>query len=79
MSICIPCKIEIVVRNSKSVSHIIGGDTVLNCSMPQIGGDLLPENYPVPTGTILSSGYIALQAEGQPIEFRKVELMKPDK
>jgi hypothetical protein len=25
-------------------------------------------------GKLLSSGYIALQSEGQPIDFRKVEL-----
>lgn len=68
--------VEIIVVGSKSIAHVLEGDTVLHCSMPQIGGNLLPENYPVPTGTILDSGYIALQAEGQPIEFRKVELMK---
>lgn len=68
--------VEIIVDGAKSISHVMEGDTVLHCSMPQIGGDLLPENYPVPIGTVLDSGYIALQAEGQPIEFRKVELMK---
>ena len=71
--------LEIIVDGSKDIYHVIKGDTLLHCSMPQIGGDLLPANYPVPTGTILKSGYIALQAEGQPIEFRKVELMKLDK
>jgi len=43
-------------------------------SKPQIGGFLLPENYPVATGTVLEDGYIALQAEGTNIDFRKVEL-----
>lgn len=68
--------VEIIVDGSKSISHVMEGDTVLQCSMPQIGGDLLPENFTVTSGTILDSGYIALQAEGQPLEFRKVELMK---
>lgn len=68
--------IEIVVNGSKSICHVMEGDTVLNCSKPQIGGFLLPDNYPVPVGTVISDGYIALQAEGQPIEFRKIELMK---
>ncbi|MFY9154121.1 MAG: DUF1080 domain-containing protein [Prolixibacteraceae bacterium] len=68
--------VEIIVDGSKSISHVLEGDTVLHCSMPQIGGDLLPENFTEPSGTILDRGYIALQAEGQPIEFRKVELMK---
>jgi len=68
--------LEIIVDGAKSIFHVVDGDTVLRCSMPQIGGSLLPDNYPVPTGTLIDSGYIALQAEGQSIEFRKVELMK---
>jgi len=68
--------IEIIVDGAKSISHVIEGDTILTCSMPQIGGNLLPVNYPVPNGTLIESGFIALQAEGQSIDFRKVELMK---
>lgn len=68
--------VEIVVDGAKSISHVMDGDTVLAVSKPQIGGFLLPENYPVPVGTIVDRGYIALQAEGQPIDFRKIELMK---
>jgi len=70
--------IEIIVDGAKSINHVIEGDTVLSCSTPEIGGFLLPENYPIPVGTIINSGYIALQAEGQPIDFRKIELMKMD-
>jgi hypothetical protein len=70
--------LEIIVDGAKSICHVVEGDTVLRCSMPQIGGSLLPENYPVPAGTLIDNGYIALQAEGQSVEFRKVELMKLD-
>lgn len=70
--------VEIIVDEAKSISHVMDVDTVLQCSIPQIGGFLLPENYPVPVGTIIDDGYIALQAEGQPIDFRKIELMKLD-
>ena len=66
--------LDIVVHGGKSISHVIEGDTILIITKPQIGGNLLPENYPVPVGTILDDGYIALQAEGQNIDFRKVEL-----
>jgi hypothetical protein len=66
--------LDIVVHAGKSISHVIDGDTVLTVSKPQIGGYLLPENYPVPVGTVLTDGYIALQGEGQPIDFRRVEL-----
>ncbi len=68
--------VEIIVDGANAIYHIMEGDTLLNCSKPQIGGDLLPDNYPIEVGTVLSEGYIALQAEGQPIEFRKVELMR---
>jgi hypothetical protein len=66
--------LDIIVDAGKKISHVIEGDTVLVITKPQIGGYLLPENYPVPVGTLLEDGYIALQAEGQNIDFRRVEL-----
>jgi hypothetical protein len=66
--------LDIIVHGGKAVYHVIEGDTVLAYSDPKIGGYLLPENYAVPEGTLLEDGYIALQAEGQNIDFRKVEL-----
>ena len=67
--------LDIIVHGSKAIYHVIDGDTVLTYTNPQIGGMLLPENYPVASGTFLEDGYIALQAEGTPIDFRKVELL----
>ena len=66
--------LDIIVHGGKSIYHVIDGDTILAYTKPQVGGMLLPENYPVPSGTFLEDGYIALQAEGTPIDFRKVEL-----
>jgi hypothetical protein len=66
--------LEIIVHGGKTISMVIDRDTVLVVTRPQIGGFLLPDNYPVPTGTVLEDGYIALQAEGTNIDFRKVEL-----
>lgn len=66
--------VDIIVHGGKDIYHVIEGDTVMAYSHPLIGGNLLPENYPVPAGTLLEDGYIALQGEGQPIDFRKVEL-----
>jgi len=71
--------LDIVVQGGKTITNIVNGDTVLICSKPQIGGFLLPENYPLPEGTLLEDGYIALQSEGQPLEFRRVDLKKLDK
>jgi len=42
---------------------------------PQVGGSNKPEGYPVPDGTLIKEGYIALQAESHATEFRKVELL----
>lgn len=67
---------ELVVYGDSLVQHIINGDTVLQYSKPQIGGGVVNRFDPAvkQNGKILSSGYIALQSEGQPIDFRKVEL-----
>jgi len=65
---------ELVVYGDSIIHHIVNGDTVLTYSKPQIGGDL-PEGFPLPEGTPLKSGYISLQAESHPVEFRKVELL----
>jgi hypothetical protein len=68
--------LDIIVEGGKAITNIVNGETVLVCSKPQIGGYLLPKNYPLPEGTLLENGYIALQSEGQPLEFRRVELKK---
>lgn len=65
---------EFVVLGDSIIHHIIEGDTVLTYMKPQTGGDL-PEGYPIPEGTLLKEGYICLQAESHPVEFRKVELL----
>jgi enterochelin esterase family protein len=67
--------LDIIVHGGKDIYHVIEGDTVLAYSNPLVGGYLLPEGYPIPEGTLLEEGYIALQGEGQPIEFRKVDIM----
>ena len=66
---------EFVVLGDSIIHHIIEGDTVLTYTKPQIGGDL-PAGFSLPEGTLLKGGYICLQAESHPVEFRKVELLK---
>ena len=55
--------VEIEVRGSKSVKHIINGETVMEYTSPQLDD-----------GTLLEGGTISLQSESHPVEFRKVEL-----
>ena len=59
------------------ITHIINGDTVLQYTKPQIGGGVV-ENYDPAIkqdGKLLKAGYIALQSEGQAIDFRRVEIL----
>jgi hypothetical protein len=67
--------IEFIVLGDSIVHHLVNGDTVLTYTQPQIGGGSIPEDFPLLEGTLLSSGYIALQAESHPYQFRKVELL----
>lgn len=66
---------ELVVYGDSIIYHLVNGDTVLTYSRPQVGGTNKPADYPVPDGTLLKEGYIALQGESHPTEFRKVELL----
>lgn len=66
---------ELIVLGSEIVHHLVNGDTVLTYTKPQIGGGRVPEGFPLIEGTLLESGYIALQAESHPFDFRKVELL----
>ncbi len=68
---------EAIVLGDSLITHIINGDTVLQYSKPQIGGGVV-NNYDSSikkNGRLLSSGFIALQSEGQEIDFRKVEIL----
>jgi len=71
--------VEFIVLGDSIVHHLVNGDTVLTYMQPQIGGGGLPEGFPLLDGTLLSSGYIALQAESHPFQFRKVELLDLNK
>ncbi|GAA4423624.1 DUF1080 domain-containing protein [Pontibacter saemangeumensis] len=67
---------ELIVLGDSLVKHIINGDTVLQYTKPQIGGGVV-NNFDLALkqdGKLLSEGYIALQSEGQAIDFRKVEI-----
>ena len=69
-------KAELIVMGDSLITHIINGDTVLQYSKPTMGGGVVngfDSTIWVP-GKPLTSGYIALQSEGQPIDFRNIEL-----
>lgn len=68
---------ELIVLGDSLVTHIINGDTVLQYSKPQIGGGVVNRYDPKIKidGKLLSSGFIALQSEGQEIDFRNIKIM----
>ena len=68
---------EAVVLGDSTVRHIVNGETVLTYEMPQVGGGNVSGHTPDRKldGTLLTEGYISLQSESHPIEFRKVELL----
>jgi hypothetical protein len=70
-------RVEVEVLGSERIRHIIDGRTVLEYEKPQIGGGVVNNFDPTvkKDGTLLEEGYIGLQSESQPVEFRKVELL----
>jgi len=68
---------ELIVLGDSLVTHLINGDTVLLYTDPQIGGGVVEGFDPQmkKDGELLSTGHIALQSEGQPIDFRNIQLL----
>jgi 3-keto-disaccharide hydrolase len=68
---------EVEVLGDSQIKHMLEGQAVLTYDKPQIG-DGAVSNFDEKVkrdGTLLSEGYISLQSESHPIEFRKVELL----
>jgi len=70
-------RVEVEVHGSEKIIHRVNGVTVLEYEKPQIGGDGVSPFDPAvkKDGTLLSEGYITIQAESHPTEFRKIELI----
>jgi hypothetical protein len=68
---------ELIVRGDSLVTHKINEKTVLEYTQPQIGGGVANRYNPALKidGKLLKSGFIALQSEGQEIDFRNIELL----
>ena len=68
---------ETLVLGDSIVKHIINRDTVLVYTRPRQAAGVVNGHDPkqLVEGKLLSSGFIALQAEGHPIDFRNVRLL----
>lgn len=70
-------RVEVVVLGDSQIRHVVEGQTVLSYEKPQIGGGNVSnfDERVKKDGKLLGEGYIALQSESHPVEFRKVELL----
>jgi hypothetical protein len=70
-------RVEVLVHGNELVRHMVEGQTVLEYSKPQIGGGAVSPVDPAIKidGTPLTRGYISIQAETAPTDFRKIELL----
>jgi hypothetical protein len=68
---------EVEVLGDSQIKHMVEGQTVLTYDKPQIGNGSVSnfDEKVKKDGTLLSEGYISLQSESHPVEFRKVELL----
>lgn len=73
-------RVEVLVLGDSAIRHIVNGDTVLRYEKPQMGGGVVSGHDPalLREGELLRGGYIALQSESHPVEFRKVEMIRLD-
>jgi len=68
---------EVLVMGSERVVHSIDGAPVIEYGEVTYGGGNVSGHRPEakPDGEALAAGYIALQSESHPIQFRRVELL----
>jgi len=80
--------VTLEVYGDSLVRHIVEGDTVLTFTNPIIGGGFVSDTHTWKEARIensqywldknltpLKEGYIALQAESQPVDFKNIELL----
>ena len=70
-------RVEVEMKGDESVRHMIDGQVVLEYAKPQIGGgNVAPVDPAVKVdGTPLTGGFISIQAETAPADFRKIEVL----
>ena len=70
-------RVEVEVRGDEVIRHIVEGTTVLEYTKPQMGdGAVAPVDPAVKIdGTPMTAGYISIQAETAPTDFRKIEIL----
>lgn len=70
-------RVEVLVQGDEVIRHMLENETVLEYEKPQIGGGNASPTDPAvkQDGTMLTEGFIAIQSETAPTDFRKIELV----
>jgi hypothetical protein len=70
-------KAEALVLGSERAVHYINGQQVIEYTDIEVGGGMVSGHDPAAKhdGTPLASGWLSLQSEGHPIQFRHIELL----
>jgi hypothetical protein len=70
--------VEVVVMKDSLISHRINGKEVIRYSRPTYGGEYTPdtEEWQAKNDKPLKEGYIVLQSESHPVEFRNILLLE---
>lgn len=69
-------KIEVEVQGAGLVRHLVNGGVVLEYAEPQLDPeDPIAAPFLNDGGGLLAGGYISLQAESHPVEFRNIEIL----
>jgi Domain of Unknown Function (DUF1080) len=72
--------VEVEVRGNGVIKHIIDGQTVIEYEKPQLDDSDDDAKKLIQGGDVMiKEGYLSLQAESHPIEFRKVEILPLEK
>jgi len=68
---------EVYVLGDSLVQHMINGQSVLSYQKPQIGGGNVGGQEVVfgTKGQLLTDGYISLQSESHPVDFKNIEFL----
>jgi hypothetical protein len=70
-------RVEVEVHGDELIRHRVNGEVVLEYSRPQMGGGAVAPVDPAikVDGTPMEGGFISIQAETAPTDFRKIELL----
>lgn len=70
-------RVEAEVNGDGWIRHYVNGEKVLEYEKAQVGGGSVSGHDPAakPDGKLLTEGWISLQSESHPVEFRKVEIL----